>query len=179
MSTIKRPRLSLAFWQSAGELEKFRLAMDAWWDLVQSWMAWPLAQLRAETAPLGLLNLLAWQRDIDRFAGEPEWLYRLRIQHAFANSQDAGTVAGFVRILERLGVGYVELEQRRPDRDWDVITLRVTDSQLSENPQLMQIILQMYGRTCRRYEFEVITLLPMHIASVEFSHDQQTLTATL
>ncbi len=73
------------------------------------------------------------------------------------NARDAGSVEGFISIFERLGIGYVELMERQPGIDWDVIQVRVTDSQIATNTQLMIQIIRQYGRTCRRYQFEVIT----------------------
>ncbi len=51
----------------------------------------------------------------------------------------------------------MELFERQPDIDWDVILVRVTDSQIADNTQLLIQIIRQYGRTCRRYQFEVIT----------------------
>ena len=90
-----------------------------------------------------------------------------------------GSTAGMKRILERLGVGYVEIEERQPDRDWDVVLLRFSDSQLSQNPELLRVLIQQYGRTCRRYDFSTITPVPVQIALVHFHDDQQTLVASL
>ncbi len=126
-----------------------------------------------------ILNLLAWQRDIQRFEGEPESLYRLRVKYAFINAVDAGNTAGFVRIFERLGVGYVEVQERVPGQDWDIVMLHLTDSQLSENPVLLRVLMQQYGRTCRRYDFVTITPVKLNIGAAAFSDDQQTLIATL
>ncbi len=100
---------------------------------------------------------LAYDRDITRFDGEPLSLFRKRVAYAFINARDAGSVEGFINIFERLGIGYVELLERQPGIDWDVIQVRVTDSQVSDNTQLMIQIIRKYGRTCRRYQFEVIT----------------------
>ncbi|WP_241000450.1 phage tail protein, partial [Pseudomonas viridiflava] len=111
-----------------------------------------LLQMDADTCHLTVLDLLAWQRDITRFKGEPEGLYRLRVKYAFINSVDAGSTAGLKRILERLGVGYVEIQERMPERDWDVVLLTLSDSQLSENPDLLRVLIRQYGRTCRRYD---------------------------
>jgi len=104
-----------------------------------------------------VLNLIAYDRDITRFSGEPLSLFRKRVAYAFINARDAGSVEGFINIFERLGIGYVELVERQPDIDWDVIMVRVTDSQIADNTQLMIQIIRQYGRTCRRYQFEVIT----------------------
>ncbi|ELM2914663.1 hypothetical protein RYT22_000068 [Salmonella enterica] len=122
----------------------------------------PPREIRTEvvdplTCTPALLNLLAYDRDISRFDGEPLELFRRRVAYAFVNARDAGSVEGFISIFERLGIGYVELMERQPGIDWDVIQVRVTDSQIATNTQLMIQIIRQYGRTCRRYQFEVIT----------------------
>ncbi|PXC05883.1 phage tail protein, partial [Pseudomonas aeruginosa] len=150
-------KLKLPFWLDGPELAKLTRAAQAWWEKAEDQLRWPLLQLDAETCHITILDLLAWQRDISRFRGEPENLYRLRVKHAFVNAVDAGSVAGVKRILQRLGVGYVEIEERMPGRDWDVVLLQLTDSQLSANPELLRVLIQQYGRTCRRYDFQTIT----------------------
>lgn len=172
-------KLELPFWLDAGELAKLKASAQAYWEKVEDWLRWPLLQMDPETCHLTVLDLMAWQRDITRFSGEPESLYRLRVKYAFINAVDAGSTAGLKRILVRLGVGYIEIEERMPDRDWDVILLRLSDSQLSQNPELLRIIVQQYGRTCRRYDFVTITRVSMHVAIADFNDDQQTLIATL
>lgn len=172
-------KLELPFWLSGTELTKLKAAAHAWWTKVEDWMRWPLLQMDAETCHLVILDLLAWQRDITRFKGEPESLYRLRVKFAFINAVDAGSTAGMKRILQRLGVGYVEIEERQPDRDWDVVLLRLTNTQLSNNQELLRVLIQQYGRTCRRYDFVTITALPVGVMTVHFNDDQQTLVARL
>lgn len=172
-------KLSLPFWLGGTELEKLTTAAQSWWEKVEEWLHWPLLQLDADTCHLTVLDLLAWQRDITRFKDEPESLYRLRVKFAFINAVDAGSTAGMKRILQRLGVGYVEIEERMPDRDWDVVLLRFSDTQLSQNPELLRVLIQQYGRTCRRYDFVTITPVPLRIALVDFNDDQQTLVASL
>ncbi|AMQ83927.1 phage tail protein [Pseudomonas glycinae] len=172
-------KLSLPFWLGGKELEKLTAAAQSWWEKVQGWLRWPLLQLDADTCQLTVLDLLAWQRDITRFKGEPESMYRLRVKFAFINAVDAGSTAGMKRILQRLGVGYVEIEERMPERDWDVVLLRFSDTQLSQNPELLRVLIQQYGRTCRRYDFVTITPVPFRIAVVDFNDDQQTLVASL
>lgn len=153
----KLKRLHLPSWMDKGEPAKLLAALRRFWSGVYSWLTWPLQQLDAETCTEGLLAILAYQRDIHRFNGEPLDLFRKRVKFAFINAKDAGSVAGFVAIFERLGVGYVELLERQPDIDWDVIILRVTDSQIAKNEDLLLNIIRQYGRTCRRYRFEIIT----------------------
>ena len=172
-------KLDLPFWLNAGELAKLKATAQAWWETVEGWMQWPLRQMDPEHCHLTILDLLAWQRDISRFRGEPESLYRLRVKFAFLNSGDAGSTAGLMRILHRLGDGYVEIEERLPERDWDVVVLKLSDSQLSDNPELLRVIVQQYGRTCRRYDFVTLTPLALWVAVADFNDDQQTLVATL
>lgn len=172
-------KLKLPFWLDGAELAKLTAAAQAWWGRVEGWLRWPLLQLDPATCHPAILDLLAWQRDITRFQGEPESLYRLRVTHAFVNAVDAGSTAGMKRILERLGVGYVEIEERMPDRDWDVVLLHLSDSQLAQNPELLRVLIQQYGRTCRRYDFVTITPVALHLLAVDFNDDQQTLVASL
>lgn len=171
--------LKLPFWLAGTELTKLKDAAHTWWTRVTEWLRWPLLQMDAETCHLTVLDLLAWQRDITRFKDEPERLYRLRVKFAFINAVDAGSTAGLKRILRRLGVGYVEIDERLAGRDWDVVLLRLSDSQLSENPELLRVLIQQYGRTCRRYDFVSITPVTLRIGAAQFNDDQQTLVATL
>ncbi|CAH0127289.1 phage tail protein [Pseudomonas carnis] len=172
-------KLNLPFWLDGPHLAKLKSASQTWWGKVEGWLQWPLLQMDADTCHLTVLDLLAWQRDISRFKDEPESLYRLRVKFAFINAVDAGSTAGLKRILQRLGVGYVEIDERMPDRDWDVVLLRLSDSQLSQNPELMRVLIQQYGRTCRRYDFVTITPVSLRIVAVDFNDDQQTLVASL
>jgi len=172
-------RLKLPFWLGGPELAKLKASAQTWWEKVEGWLQWPLQQMDAETCHPTILDLLAWQRDITRFNDEPDGLYRLRVKYAFINAVDAGSTAGLKRILRRLGVGYVEIEERMPDRDWDVVLLTLSDSQLSESPELMRVLIQQYGRTCRRYDFVTFTPVVLHLAAVNFNDDQQTLVASL
>lgn len=170
-------KLKLPFWLEGVELSKLRDAAQSWWAKVETWMNWPLLQLDAETCHMTVLDLLAWQRDIQRFQGEPESLYRKRVKYAFINAVDAGSSAGTVRIFQRLGVGYVEIEERFDSENWDVIRLYLTDGQLSANPVLLRVLMQQYGRTCRRYEFATITPVTLGMRVAHFHDDQETLHA--
>lgn len=172
-------KLKLPFWLEGTELTKIKNAAQSWWEKVEQWLKWPLLQIDAETCHLTVLDLLAWQRDIQRFQGEPEALYRLRVKYAFINAVEAGSTAGMIRIFQRLGIGYVEIQERLPDQDWDIVSLLLSDSQLSENPVLLRVLIQQYGRTCRRYEFSTITPVSMAVCLAEFNDDQMTLSAVL
>ncbi|AWX99505.1 phage tail protein [Marinomonas primoryensis] len=162
--------IKLVFWFTADESSKLIKAAKTWWERAESWIRWPLTQMDALTASIGIVNLLAYQRDIQRFPSEPENLYRKRVKYALINAKDAGSKTGFVSIFERLGIGYVELEERDDEVDWDVITLRLSDSQLSENTSLLDLIIQKYGRTCRRYRLEVISPISISVGLIELGH---------
>lgn len=149
--------MSLPSWMNKGEPLALLRTARTYWAEVYSWITWPLRQFDPLTCTEPVLNLIAYDRDISRFSGEPLSLYRKRVAYAFINARDAGSVEGFINIFSRLGIGYVELVERQPDIDWDVIMVRVTDSQIADNTQLMIQIIRQYGRTCRRYQFEVIT----------------------
>ncbi len=170
-------KLELPFWLGGEELTKLQVAAQGWWEAVESWVSWPLQQLDPETCHLAVLDLMAWQRDISRFRGEAEGLYRLRVKYAFVNAVDAGSVAGFKRIFLRLGIGDLTISERQPDRDWDIVQLHLTDEQLANNPALLDMIIHQYGRTCRRYEFVTTTALTLTVSAYEFSNDHMTLTA--
>lgn len=153
----------LPSWMNQGEPNKLLKTARRFLAEVNGWITWPLNQFDPLTCTPALLNLLAYDRDITRFDGEPLSLFRKRVAYAFVNARDAGSVEGFINIFERLGIGYVELRERQPDIDWDVILVRVTDSQIADNTQLLIQIIRQYGRTCRRYQFEVITSEKMAI----------------
>lgn len=153
----KLASLSLSFWMDEGEPKTLLVIARRYWALVYGWITWPVNQFDPLTCPEALLNLMAYDRDVTRFNGEPLALFRKRVAYAFVNARDAGSIAGFIAIFDRLGIGYVEMLERQPDIDWDVIIVRVSDSQLADNPELMLQIIRQYGRTCRRYQFEVIT----------------------
>lgn len=165
----KLKRLTLPSWMDKGEPAKLLNALRRFWSNVYDWLTWPLQQLDAETCTESLLAVLAYQRDIQRFNNEPLELYRKRVKYAFINAKDAGSVAGFIEIFKRLGVGYVEVNERQLDIDWDVIILRVSDGQIANNPDLLLNIIRKYGRTCRRYRFEVMAVhhLGMRVGFVE------------
>jgi hypothetical protein len=162
--------IKLPFWLEGVELGKLRGAAAAFWQAIETGIAWPLTQFDPLTCSEGILALLAWQRDIERFKDEPLTIYRKRVAFAYANAEDAGSKAGFIRIFDRLGIGYLEIDERVDPVDWDVVLLRLSDSQLAENTELLMRIIEKYGRTCRRYQLEVITPIPLVIDARENGH---------
>lgn len=163
--------MALPFWLSGTEVSRLSTAAITWFDEMKQWASWPLANMDPTTCAESMLKFIAWQRDIDRFDGEPLALFRKRVKYARINAVDSGSVAGFKRIFMRLDIGYVEIEERMPGRDWDVVSIRLSDSQLAKNQKLLGVLIQHYGRTCRRYEWTIITPLPIGIRAVEFGND--------
>jgi len=162
--------IKLPFWLSNTDTGRLITAAKTYWQRAEDAVSWPLTQLDALTCTLPMLDLLAWQRDITRFTNEPEDLYRKRVKYALINAQDAGSTAGFVRIFDRLGIGYVEIIERSDPVDWDVILLRVSDGQIAQAPALLTHIINQYGRTCRRYTLEILTPVPAQIEARDTGH---------
>ncbi len=172
-------KLKLPWWMSGPELTKLKTAAQQFFEDLLKAARWPLEQLDVSKADEGIVRLIAWQRGIDRFSDEKMEMFRLRVFYAYANARDAGSVIGFERIFQRLGLGYLEQEERLPDKDWDVIVLHVSNSVTAQNPEFMNWLIQTYGRTCRRYEWNVITSLRFLVKSATFDWDQQTHIASL
>ncbi|AEY01472.1 phage protein [Oceanimonas sp. GK1] len=153
--------------------------LNAFWQKARNWLLFPLRQLDPLECSEAMLDLLAWDRGIQRFNNEPLSLYRKRVKYAFANARDAGDVAGFKRIFERLGIGWVEVHERQPNQPWDVITIELADMELAGNQPLLQVLLQHYGRTCRRYRFQVVYPKQLRLHAARFSGSYQVFGAKL
>jgi hypothetical protein len=159
--------IKLPFWLGGDQFDHLITAAKSWWQQAQDWIYWPLEQTDPLTCTVGILDLIAFSRDIERFADEPLSLYRKRVKYALINAQDAGSKAGFIRIFERLGIGYLEIDERVDATDWDVILLYLSDSQLAENVDLLGHIIRKYGRTCRRYQLTVINPIELLVENYE------------
>ncbi|MRT10797.1 hypothetical protein GJV07_00635 [Enterobacteriaceae bacterium RIT711] len=171
-------KLKLPFWMNKGELAKLLTACKKFWQWLYDWLLWPSKQFDPLVCPEPLLALLAWERDITRFNGEPLDLFRKRVAYAWINARDAGSVEGFIAIFHRLGIGYVELQERQAGKDWDVITIRVSDGQIAANGALLLEIIRQYGRACRRYDYEVITIDELDVRAGWFTGDYVVYTAS-
>ena len=82
-----------------GEPKKLLKTARRFWAVVYGWITWPLNQFDPLTCTPALLNLLAYDRDITRFDGEPLSLFRKRVAYAFVNARDAGSVEGFIDVF--------------------------------------------------------------------------------
>lgn len=168
------PRLTPPEWMSQRSVAQLAATAHKWFSRVAQWAAFPLRQLDPMTCTEPVLDLIAWQRDIQRFETEPLALYRLRVRHAYANARDAGSVDGFKRIFQRLGIGYVEIEERMDGLDWDVINIRLSSNQLDGNTELLDTLIQHYGRTCRRYGWTVIENINVELQMADLANDIET-----
>ncbi|MDO6706137.1 phage tail protein [Photobacterium sp. 1_MG-2023] len=174
---MKLPKINIPWWQDGSTISEalrephyLTQGVYAFMQKVQQWLQWPLEQFDPLTCTETLLNLMAWDRDIQRFDGEPLELYRKRVKFAAINAKDSGSVAGFKAIFERLDIGIVAFKEREDPDLWDVITIEVRDSAMSQNSRLMQTLIEQYGRTCRRYRFEVSYPVIVNLHHGEFSH---------
>jgi len=165
-------KVNLPFWLNGSgnkaDARGFSAFISAWWAKCEAWLSWPLNILAVENAPLFMVDLLADERDVQRFTGEPEELYRLRVKYAYANVKDAGTVAGFKAIWQRLGLGDVEVSERVDSWDWDIVLLTVEAQQIADNAELMNLLIEKYGRTCRRYYLGTKADIQTFVASCVF-----------
>ncbi|HHE0366014.1 TPA: phage tail protein [Vibrio parahaemolyticus] len=136
-----------------GELAKFARAMRNYWEHVRAAFEMPLQQHDPLTAPMALVNILAWQREVERLGQEPEALFRIRVAHAYGFARDAGTIAGWEDMFAKLGYPHITQDERLANVDWDVISLKIRDGDLTNVPKLLDTVIRQYGRTCRRYQY--------------------------
>ncbi|AWI51989.1 phage tail protein [Actinobacillus porcitonsillarum] len=163
-------KIKLPFWMDKGELRKIADLFEKWWQLQIKRLETPLLIFDEEKCSEFILNLIAYQRDIERFENEPLSLFRKRVKYAYINAQEAGSVIGFKNIFERLGIGKIEIRERITGLDFDIIHLTLTDGQLSQNDQLIYEIIRKYGRTCRRYSFLTENTIEIYLHYAEFGH---------
>lgn len=153
--------------------------VHSFWQHLRSYLLYPLQQTDPLSCDTRLLSLLAWDRGIKRFKTEPLTLFRKRVKYAYVNAQDAGEAAGFKRIFERLDVGIVSVRERQPDTPWDVIIIELSDGELAQKQELVNTLIEHYGRTCRRYRFEVTYPIHIQLLAGHFAATYQTIGATL
>ena len=139
--------LQLPTWMDGKDVTALAKVAEQYWQEVESYLFWWLAQQHSEDAQIAILDLLAWERDIKRLPGEERALYGLRVKHAFANATDAGSNVGMEQIFKRLGFGFVQVNERLPDFDWDMVEIAMLESEFSGKEQLVTELIKQYGRT--------------------------------
>lgn len=165
--------VALPFWLAGEDIHYVKAAAESFWNKINQHAQWQNTQIDPLTCNEELLTLLAWERDLERFADETLDIFRFRVNYAYANAKDAGSAAGMIAIFERLGIDIIALYERHYVTDWDVITIQVTEQQLSENNDLFNQIINQYGRTCRRYEFATEANTTLNLANIEFNGSQE------
>lgn len=165
-------KLELPFWMKKGELAKLKNASQEFWQLVEKWFSISLSQFDLLTCDLTIVDYVAWQRKIQRLDGEIESVYRKRVNYAFINAQDAGMTRGIYNIFKRLGINVIDIREREPGRDWDIIILELDDYILSDYKELVTLLIDTYGATCRRYDFSVTKRVTQyqHVGSMAWKH---------
>lgn len=171
------PAAELPFWMDGEESRKLCRAARTFFQRLGEAAIWPARQCNPMECTPEVLDLIAWQRCVTRYPGEPERLYRLRVTHAYANARDAGQTVGWGRIFERLELGGVTLRERVLGQDWDRVGIVADDSQFPDQQNVLEIIIEDYGRTCRRYYFDSRIPLPLAGNVGVFDHHHGTLTA--
>ena len=145
----------IATWLNKGYAEKLVKAATGYWDQSRDYVMWAVNQKDESKNEEPVLGFLAWERLTTRLDDEPIQLYRKRVQHALVNTIDAGEIASVKSIFDRLGLEVLNVRERLNGRDWDIIAIDMTDSTLAGNTDLLPELIQLYGRTCRRYELTV------------------------
>lgn len=172
-----QPEPALPFWMDGPVVSSLAATLTAWWEKVGEWASWPARQIDPLHCSLPVLGLLAWQRSIERYHGEPERLFRLRVKFAYANGADAGSMAGWKRIFARLELPPVELEERVDGQDWDIVNIVLDDADMPDSQNVLELIIKDYGRTCRRYRFVSRIRQPLFIRAAAFDDNHATVTA--
>jgi hypothetical protein len=166
-------KIELPTWLDGMDAKALANVAQEYWQTIESYLFWWLEQLDAENSALPILDLLAWERGIDRLDGESIELYSLRIKHAVANSEDAGYGIGMERIFKRLGFGYIEINERVPTYDWDMVEIAMMEDEFDGKQSLVEELIKQYGRTCRRYFLSVLSVINVYVVAgiVEFEKE--------
>jgi hypothetical protein len=166
-------KIELPTWLNGIDANALAKAAEQYWQSIEGYLLWWLEQLNEDDAALPILDLLAWERGINRLVDESIELYSLRIKHAVANSEDAGYGVGMERIFKRLGFGYIKINERVPNYDWDMVEVAMIESEFSDKQKLVEELIQQYGRTCRRYFLSVLSVINTYVVGglVEFDKE--------
>ncbi len=168
--------IELPTWLTGVNSVALTKAANAYWQQVESYLLWWLDQINNQTDALPILDLLAWERGIERLPDESVDLYSKRVKHGIANSKDAGSSVGMERIFKRLGFGFVEFNERITGLDWDMIEIAMIEAEFSGKQDLVNSIIKQYGRTCRRYYLSAISAIDGYFAIGLIEFDKEVIT---
>ena len=149
---MTEPTYQLPFWMDGSRATAVARAAKRWWELAEGYIRLPLTTFDPLNCELALVDLLAYQRGIDRFAAESESFYRLRVHHALRNARVAGTPAGMRQIFANLDLPEPYFTERMPNRDWDMVRVRFAGRGYARLHAEIDFVLRFYWRTCRRFE---------------------------
>ncbi|WP_232314431.1 phage tail protein [Grimontia marina] len=149
---------------------KFARALRHYWQKVDDALRLPLTQFDALTAPIGVVKLMAWERDITPLEREDEMIFRIRVANAYPFARHAGETRGFRTMFAKLGVDWVDIHEREDPVQWDVVTIDTADGELAQKGWLMNAMIRQYGRTCRRYQFNVTYPVALRVHGGAFGH---------
>ncbi|GEK13213.1 phage tail protein [Aliivibrio fischeri] len=172
-------KITLPFWMNKRELKKLNLAAQSFWEKVELWFRLPLSKFNLMTCDLIIVDYVAWERKISRLNNEDELIYRKRVQFAFINAQDAGMTRGIYNIFDRLGIPVFDIRERQPGKDWDIVTIEMSDNILSNNKDLINLLVGTYGATCRRYEYSTTNEVKQYVHVGDMSWSHQTFVASI
>lgn len=171
--------LKVPYWLGGDIIAKLLLIAQLFWNKVETWLKLPLSGHDVDTLDEQRLLLLGWERDVNRFTAEPLELYRKRVKYAYLNAFDAGSVVGFKRIMQRLGVGEIQIEERIQGQDWDIVSVQLNDEQFGNNQELVELIIRYYGRTCRRYKIEITNNFIADVTAATWNDNQMNFEAKI
>ncbi|MEI8607949.1 phage tail protein [Enterovibrio sp. Hal110] len=167
---MKMPEIHFKYWMGRGELAKCARALRHYWGHVEAALTLPLEKHDPLTAPIALVRLQAWGCGIDPLEREDEQIFRLRVAYAFEFARHGGETAGFKTMFARLGIDWVDIHEREDAEQWDVITIETRDADLASKNWLMNAMIRQYGRTCRRYQFNVTYPATVCLRGALFGH---------
>lgn len=142
----------LPIWMNGSRAVALKETAERWWEQVETYIRLPLTTFDPLPCELAFVDLLAYQRGIDRYAGESEAFYRLRVHHALRNARAAGTPAGMNYIFDNLQLPRAVFDERMPGRDWDIVGVRFNGRGYARLHEEIDFVLRFYWRTCRRFE---------------------------
>jgi hypothetical protein len=171
----------LPYWlaKPASELDKLRKGAVRFWQRVEDVLAWPAKQLDPMTAELELVHLLAWERDIEQIPSETETMYRTRVKYALPFAKGAGSKTGWLDMFKKLGMPWVNIDERVSETDWDVVDLQLLDVDFGDRQNLINYICRQYGRTTRRYQYTTIAKMAVMSPPKNFDNHNDISMATV
>lgn len=145
------PTIKLPCWLSGDNVQALKRVSERWWNTCADYIRLPLTTFDPLTCELAFVDLLAFQRGIDRTACETEYHYRLRVHHAMRNARAAGTPAGMNTIFRNLELPEAEYLERSPEYEWDMTKLTFPSRDYVSLRCEIDHALNTYWRTCRRF----------------------------